>query len=138
MKRRPLHALLALAVASSFVACDKKPDASANPPAKPAEPAKPGEPAKPAEPAKTTATEPAAAPANVSAISAAYGFAAILPKDVEAFSANYRLHDLWVKLSTSNWSKTLLNMPGLKDDAKFQDMLAQWNSPMGMKGRDIF
>lgn len=138
MKRRPLHALLALAVASSFVACDKKPDASANPPAKPAEPAKPGEPAKPAEPAKTTATEPAAAPANVSAISAAYGFAAILPKDVEAFSANYRLHDLWVKLSTSNWSKTLLNMPGLKDDAKIQDMLGQWNSPMGMKGRDIF
>ena len=138
MKRRPLHALLALAVASSFVACDKKPDASTNPPTKPAEPAKPGEPAKPAEPAKTTATEPAAAPANVSAISAAYGFAAILPKDVEAFSANYRLHDLWVKLSTSNWSKTLLNMPGLKDDAKIQDMLGQWNSPMGMKGRDIF
>ena len=143
MKRRPIHALLALAVASSFVACDKKADTATNPPAKPAEPAKPGEPAKPAEPAKptetpkTVATAPAAAPANVSAISATYGFAAVLPKDVEAFSTHFRLHDLWVKLSGSNWSKTLLNMPGLKDDAKFQEMLQQWNSPMAAKGKDI-
>jgi len=164
MKRRPLHALLALAVASSFIACDKKPEPSANPPAKPAEPTKPaepakpgepGEPAKPSEPAKpaeppkstgapkpaeapkTTSTEPAAAPANVSAISATYGFAAMLPNDVEAFSSHYRLHELWVKLSNSNWAKTLLNLPGLKDEAKIKEMIANWNSPQALKGREI-
>ncbi len=149
MKRRPLHTLLALALATSFVACDKKPEQSAKPPAepdkstagapaKPAEPAKATDPAKPAEPPKTTAKEPAAAPANLSAISATYGFAAMLPKDVEGFSVNYRMHDLWVKLSGSNWAKTLLNMPGLKDDPKFQQTIQQWNSPEAEKGKVIF
>ena len=146
MKRRPLHTLLALALATSFAACDKKPDPAAKPPAepdkaapgKPAEPAKTTEPGKPAEPPKTTTTQPAAGPANVSAISATYGFAAMLPKDVEGFSVNYRLHDLWVKLAGSNWAKTLLNIPGLKDDPKFQQAIQQWNSPQAEKGKEIF
>lgn len=143
MKRRPLHTLLALALATSFVACDKKPDPTAKPPADPAkstpaEPVKTTEPGKPVEPPKTTATEPAATPAKVSAISATYGFAAMLPKDVEGFSVNYRLHDLWVKLAGSNWAKTLLNIPGLKDDPKFQEAIQKWNSPEAEKGKAIF
>jgi hypothetical protein len=148
MKRRPLHALLALTVATSFVACDKKSaDQPATPPTgtSPAASA-PAEPAKPAEAAKTAAKEtappaapaaPAAAPANVSAISGSYGLAAMLPKDVEGFSENYRLHDLWVKLSESNWAKTLVNLPALKGDPKFQEVLQKWNSPQAAKAKEL-
>ncbi len=153
MKRRPIHALLALAIATSFVACDKKPDQTSNPPAKPdtgtsatPAPAKTTDAGKPAEPAKTpeatlttktTISEGSQPSADVSAISAAYGFAAVLPKDVEAFSTHFRLHELWVKLSESNWAKTLLNLPGLKDDPKIKELLEQWNSPVAAKGKDI-
>ena len=137
MKRRPIQALLtsaaALLIATSFSACEKK---SAD---QPAPPAVPGEPAKTVEKVKE-AVSVAVAPAvaDVVAISGGYGIAAMLPKDVEGFSVNYRLHDLWVKLSESNWAKTLMNLPALKKEAKFQQSIAQWNSPQAAKGREIF
>src|SRR5205823_1281553 len=80
----------------------------------------------------------AAAPSNVSAIRDTYGIAAMLPKDVEGFGANYRLHDLWVKLSESNWAKTFINLPALKDTPRFKEMLQQWNSPQAAKMKDLF
>ena len=137
MKRRPIQALLssaaALVIATAFTACDKK---SADQPAPPsgATPAAPGEPAKAIEKVKS-AVAPAAV--DVAAISGAYGIAAMLPKDVEGFGVNYRLHDLWVKLSESNWAKTFINLPILKKEPKFQQSLQQWNSPQAMKGREI-
>ncbi len=155
MKRRLIHSLLsstaAFAVATSFVACEKKTaDQPATPPAgntaapaapgKAGEPAKTTEPAKAPEPAKGTAAapaQPAAAPASVAAIRETYGIAATLTNDVEAFSANYRLHDLWVKLSGSNWAKTLISLPALKDEPKFQQMLQQWKSPQAEKAKEI-
>lgn len=143
MKRRSIHALLssaaALIVATSFTACDKKKaDQPAPPSTTPATPAAPGQPAKAVDTVKEAA-KPAAAPviADVAAISGAYGFAAMLPKDVEGFGVNYRLHDLWVKLSESNWAKTLVNLPALKNEPKFQQMLQQWNSPQAAKGKEI-
>jgi hypothetical protein len=139
MKRRPLHTLLAsvttLAIATAFVACDKKPaDQTTTPPA-----GNSAEPAKPADAAKAVVKEVVAAlaPANVAAIRDSYGIAALLTKDVEAFGSNYKLHDLWVKLSKSNWAKTLINLPVLKDEPKFQQLLDQWNSPQMAKGKDI-
>lgn len=141
MKRRPIQALLtsaaALVIATSFTACEKK---SADQPTPPTgtTPAAPGEPAKAIEKVKaavTTAIAPAAV--DVAAISSAYGIAAMLPKDVEGFGVNYRMHDLWVKLSDSNWAKTLINLPIMKKEPKFQQSLQQWNSPQAMKGREV-
>ena len=144
MKRRPIHALLssaaALIIATSFTACDKKSADQAAPPsgANPAAPAAPGQPAKSVDAVKA-AVKDAAAPviADVMAISGAYGFAAMLPKDVEGFGVNYRLHDLWVKLSGSNWAKTFINLPALKNEPKFQQALQQWSSPQAAKGKEI-
>ena len=131
MKRRPLHTLLALTVATSFVACDKKSaDQSGTPPV-----GNPSAPASPAAVLKEAAA--AAAPASLAAIRDTYGFAAMLPKDVEGFSESYRLHDLWVNLSESNWAKTFLSLPALKDEPKFQQMLQQWNSPQAAKAKEI-
>ena len=141
MKRRPLHAIfasaIALAVAASFVACDKKTaDQPATPPAGTSAAAAAAAPAKPAETAKQ-APQIATAPADVAAIRGAYGIAAMLPKDVEAFSVSYRLHDLWVKLSDSNWAKTLINLPALKAEPQFQMFLQQWNSPQAAKAKEL-
>lgn len=148
MKRRPLHSLLssvaALAIATSFAACDRKAaDQTPPPTGTPAAPALPGDPAKAVETVKNVknvvkdAVASTSAAVDVAAISSAYGFAAMLPNDVEGFSVNYRLHDLWVKLSESNWAKTLMNLPALKDEPKFQEMIQQWNSPQALKGREI-
>ncbi|MEO6789153.1 MAG: hypothetical protein ABI318_23770 [Chthoniobacteraceae bacterium] len=145
MKRRTLHALLtpaaALAIATSFVACDKKrADQPATPPGETsAAPSTPGTaaPAKSAEPTKES-PKAAAAPSNVSAIRETYGIAAMLPKDVEAFAVYYRMHDLWTKLSESNWAKTLINLPALKAEPKFQQFLQQWNSPQAAKAKELF
>ena len=143
MKRRSLHALLssaaALVTATSFVACDKKSaDQPAPPPGTP--PAAPGAPAAPGKALESVkaAVKEVVASADVSAISAAYGFAAVLPKDVEGFSESYRLHDLWVKLSESNWAKTLVNLPALKAEPQFQEMRKQWDSPQVAKGKEVF
>ena len=144
MKRRPIHALLssaaALIIATSFTACDKKSADQTAPPSgtNPAAPAAPGQPAKSVD-AMKAAVKDAAAPviADVMAISGAYGFAAMLPKDVEGFGVNYRLHDLWVKLSGSNWAKTFINLPALKNEPKFQQALQQWSSPQAAKGKEI-
>jgi hypothetical protein len=144
MKRRPLHRLFAsaaaLVVATSFVACDKKStDQPATPPsgnsAAPSAVAAPSAPAKPAEVAKEAPQT--AAPASVAATGDTYGIASQLPKDVEAFSVSYRLHDLWVKLSESNWAKTLVNLPALKDEPQFQMFLQQWNSPQAAKAKEV-
>jgi hypothetical protein len=139
MKRRHLHALLApivtLAIATSFVACDKK---QADQPAKPSVP--PGETAaKVADTVKSAVKEAVApaAPSDIAAIRAAYGIASQLPKDVEAFSVSLRLHDLWANLSNSNWAKTLVNLPALKGEPKFQEFLQQWNSPQAEKVKEI-
>ena len=146
MKRRPIHSLLssvaALAIATSFAACDRK-TAEQTPPqpnGTPAAPALPGDPAKAVETVKNAVKEAvasASAAVDVAAISSAYGFAAMLPNDVEGFSVHYRLHDLWVKLSESNWAKTFINLPALKSEPKFQEAIQQWNSPQALKGREI-
>ena len=146
MKRRTFHALVAsatsLVISTSFVACDKKAaDQPATPPA--ANPAStPTDPGTPAEPAKSVAKEAPKAAAsatvpNVAAIRDTYGVVAMLPKDIEGFSDNYQLHSLWVKLSQSNWAKTLLNMPALKNEPQFQQMLQQWNSPQAAQAKDV-
>src|SRR5258708_7893529 len=141
MKRRHLHALLAplvtLAVATSFVACDKK---TADQPGKP--PTPPGEtptaPGKIAETVKGVVKEAVASPADIASIRAAYGVASQLPKDVEAFSVNLRLHDLWVKLSNSNWATALVNLPALKEEPKFQDFLQKWRTaPEAQKAKEV-
>lgn len=77
------------------------------------------------------------AQADVAALKSVYGFAARLPKDVESFSANYRLHDLWTKLANSKWASTLLSLPPIKEDREIQGLIAQWNSPQGTQIRDI-
>ena len=139
MKRRSLHALFALAVATSFVACDKKAaDAPATPP--PGTPATPTTPGTPGEVVKVAVKEAVAAvmpAADLAGIRSAYGIAAQLPKDVEAFSVNLRLHDLWVKLSTSKWADILIHLPALKEEPKFQEFLQQWNSPQAAKAKEI-
>jgi hypothetical protein len=137
MNRRHLHALLAplvtLAVATSFVACDKK---TADQPAKP--PTTPGEtPATPGWVAETVKGAVTSAPADIASIRGAYGVASQLPKDVEAFSVNLGLHGLWAKLSNSSWAAALVNLPALKEEPKFQQFLQQWNSPQAAKGKEI-
>ena len=127
MKLRRLHTLLApvaaLAVATSFTACDKVDKADKKTTEQPGQP--PTAPADPApQPAKVAAT-PAVPSADITALRAAYGFAARLPKDVEAFSANYRLHDLWEKLSGSKWSATLLGLSVVKENPEHEN--AQFN-----------
>ena len=142
MKRRSLHAIFAstaaLAIAISFVACDKK---TADQPATPqgGTPDAPA-PATTAEKVKAAVKETVAAAlpaADLASIRGAYGIAAQLPKDVEMFSVNLRLHDLWVKLSNSKWAAALVNLPALKEEPKFQEMLQQWNSPQGAKVKEL-
>ena len=142
MKRRSLHAILAstaaLAVAITFVACDKKsadqPAAPQNGTAAPSAPTKAGEIVKNAV---KDAVAPALPAQDLASIRGAYGIAAQLPKDVEAFSVNLRLHDLWVKLSNSKWAAAFINLPALKEEPKFQQFLQQWNSPQAAKAKEI-
>ncbi len=140
MKRRPIHALLtsaaALVIATSFTACDKK---TADQPAPPSgtTPTAPAAPGQAAETVKETVKAIVAPATDVAAISGAYGIAAMLAKDVEGFGVNYRMHDMWVALSESKWAKTFINLPALKNEAKFQQTIQQWNSPQALKGREI-
>ena len=138
MKRRSLHAIFAstaaLAVAATFVACDKK---SVDQPAAPQNgTAAPSSPTKAADAVKN-AVASALPSADIAAIRGAYGIAVQLPKSVEAFSVNLNLHDLWVKLSNSKWAATLINLPALKEEPKFQQFLQQWNSPQAAKAKEI-
>ncbi len=140
MKRRSLHAIFAftaaLAVATTFVACDKKnTDQSASPPGTtPAAPMTAGEKVKSAVKETIAAVAPAA---DLASIRGTYGIAAQLPKDVEAFSINLNLHDLWVKLSSSKWASTFMNLPALREEPKFQEFVQQWNSPQMVKVKDL-
>ena len=138
MKRRSLHAIFAstaaLAVATTFVACDKK---SVDQPAAPQNgTAAPSSPTKAADAVKN-AVASALPSADIAAIRGAYGIAVQLPKSVEAFSVNLNLHELWVKLSSSKWAATLINLPALKEEPKFQQFLQQWNSPQAAKAKEI-
>lgn len=127
MKLRRLHTLFApvaaLAVATSFTACEKPGKKTTEQPGLP-----PSPPADPAPQPAKAAPAPAVPSADIAALRAAYGFAARLPKDIEAFSANYRLHDLWEKLSGSKWSATLLALPVVKETPELQRFLGQWQS----------
>jgi hypothetical protein len=78
---------------------------------------------------------PAAAAADVAKIASAYGFVARLPKDVEGFGANYRLHDLWTGLANSKWAATFLDLPPVKQNPDFTRMREQWNSEQGQQAR---
>jgi len=136
MKRRHLLTRLApvaiLTVATSLVGCEKKPEtpkteSSAQPAAKPAERA-----------VVPAATVLAAAGSDTAAFRDTYGLAAKLPQDVEAFSANYRLGELWDKFSNSNWAATFLNLPAVKSDPKFGDFLEQWRTaPQAQMARKL-
>ena len=139
MKLRLLHAFLAsitaLAVFTALLGCDKKTtDQPENTP--------PGQTTQPVKPAETkgltTTSAPAVAPAEISVLKDTYGFAARLPMDVEAFSAFYRLHDLWENLSGSKWAAALLDLPAVKENKEFQDAIARWKTEPGVaKAKDI-
>lgn len=127
MKRCHLPALLApvasIIVATSFVACEKKTEKSQT---------------EQAAPPSTKSTDSTAAAIDIAALRETYGLAARLPRDVEAFSSSFRLHELWVKLSSSNWSTTFLNLPLLKSDPKFQMFIQQWNTaPQAQMVRNV-
>ncbi len=117
----------------TFTACDNK---SAKPEEKSPEPGKSADTAKPAAAPKPVA--PLAPAADVSKIAGAYGFVAKLPRNVDGFSANYRMHDLWVSLVNSKWAAALLELPPVKSDPGFAKVRDQWNSPEGMQGREVF
>lgn len=149
MKRRPLHSIFARAtalfVAAAFTACDKAPEKPNAPQPEPARPAAekvteatkpvPANPA-PAQPAAEVA-KPAAQAADIAKIASSYGFASRLPKDVEGFSAIYRLHDIWVSFSNSKWATTLLELEPVKKDPKIQNSIKQWSTPEAQKGKDL-
>ncbi|MEK0448093.1 MAG: hypothetical protein RL088_361 [Verrucomicrobiota bacterium] len=140
-----LMPVTALAVSWSFIACDKPAEKPANPapeqPSKPAEPAKPADSAKPAaeasKPAAATPTPaaPAAPAADIAKLREIYGFAARLPKDVEMFSGNYRMLDVWSSVANSKWAATVIDLLGKQPEG--QRMTEQWNSPQAKQGRDI-
>ncbi len=140
MKRLRLKSLLApasvLIVAASFVACEKTPDKPAQPQT---EATKPGEAAKSAEPAKApeAATSIVAPAGDMAKMAGQYGFAAMLPKDVDGFSSLYRLHDMWTAFANSKWAAELMAMEPIKQNPQFQQMLQQWNSPQGEKTRSL-
>lgn len=150
MKRRPLHLLLApvtaFFVAAAFVACDKAPEKTSDAP-KPEAPKPaaekiaeapklaPAQPA-PAQPG-ADAAKPVASVADIVKIAPTYGFVARLPKDVEAFSAIYRLHDIWVSISNSKWAATLLDLEPVKQNPDIQNSIKQWNSPEAQKVKGI-
>src|SRR5689334_20126514 len=129
-----LTTITAAAVAAfSFAACDKPADKPADSqPAQPGAPGKASDPAKPGEPAKAAAAvAPAIAAADVAKISGTYGFVAKLPKSVEAFSASYRLHDLWLSVANSKWAAALLEIPEVKSSKEYAQLQEGWNSPQG-------
>ena len=144
MKRRRLllPTFLAATLGLTFTACEKKPTDTPKPPqaggtAAPA-PATPGAAPSAASPTTPAPQPVAAAPAtaaDVAKISATYGFVGKLPKDVEGFSASYRLHDLWTGLANSKWAATLLELPPIKANPDFAKIQEQWKSEQGQIGR---
>lgn len=134
---KALIPVTALAVSWSFVACEKPADKPAEPPKAPAteQPAKAADSAKPAEtPVKAVAAVTPSA--NVANLSATYGFAARLPKDVEMFSDSYRLHELWASVAKSKWAATLVDL--LKKEPEANQMLERWNTDPGIqKGKEM-
>ncbi|MBA3602098.1 MAG: hypothetical protein H0W50_00265 [Parachlamydiaceae bacterium] len=66
-----------------------------------------------------------------------YGFVSKLPNDVEAFSADFQTHDLWVKLANSNWAAELLSLEFVKSEPKIQLFTQLWNSTEGKRLREI-
>jgi hypothetical protein len=144
MKSSQLLAVItAFGVATSLVSCEKKaPEQPPKPPAAPpistTEPPKPADTAKTAAPAPAPAPTPAARPADIAGLKDSYGFASRLPMVVEGFSDNYRLHDLWVKLSGSKWAAKLLALPAVKETPQAQDMIQKWNTlPQAQMGKTM-
>lgn len=122
------NGFLALATLG-LVACDKpaapEPKADAPPAAKPEATSKPA-----ATPAASTAE---AGKEDIAKIAASYGFLARLPKDTDNFSAMYRMHDLWMKLSNSKFTAAILDLPFLKADQSFQDFQEKWRTDPSMQ-----
>lgn len=75
--------------------------------------------------------------ADVAALRAAYGFVARLPKDVEGFSANYRISETLSGIANSKWATTLMSLPFIKDEPDFKRMTTQWNSPQAVQVRGV-
>ncbi len=140
MKRLRLNLLLApataLIVASSFVACEKTPDKPARPQT---EATKPDQTANTPEPTKTAeATTTILAPAGDTAkIAGQYGFVAMLPKDVDGFTALYNLREVWTAFAKSKWAAEFMALEPIKQNPQFQQALQQWNSPQGEKTRSL-
>ena len=135
-----LMPVTALAVSWSFVACDKPADPAKQPATE--QPPKPGDPSKPVETPKAAVEKAAAAvvtavtpAADMAKLRDAYGFAARLPKDVETFSATYRLHDLWVSISNSKWASAAIDL--IKKQPDGERMLMQWNDPGAQKPKEF-
>jgi hypothetical protein len=133
--------ITAAAVAAlTFSACEKTPDKpKESQPAQPAAPGSPAEPAKPGEPAKpaVSAPAPAVSPSEIAKLGGTYGFVAKLPKDVEGFSASYRMHDMWLAIANSKWAAALFEIPQIKDAPQFAQMREGWNSPQAAQVKDI-
>ncbi len=89
--------------------------------------------------ADTTVQQVMAAPVNENATINLdyYGFVSKLPNDVEAFSADFQTHDLWVKLANSNWAAELLSLEFVKSEPKIQLLTQLWNSTEGKRLREI-
>ncbi len=74
---------------------------------------------------------------DVAALRAAYGIVARLPKDVEGFSANYRITETLTGIANSKWATTLMSLPPIQEEAEFKQMITQWNSPQGVQVRGV-
>ncbi len=141
MKRFRLTSLIApataLVVASSFIACEKTSDKPAQQPQ--ADAAKVAEATKAPEVAKVIeAVKAVVAPASDAAkLAGQYGFAAMLPRDVDGFATYYHLHEMWAALANSKWAAELMAMQPIKENPQVQQALQQWKSPQGEKGREL-
>lgn len=65
-----------------------------------------------------------------------YGFAAMLNKNVEAFSSGYQLQKVWAAISNSKWANGVLSLKELKQNPEFMEMVSQWKSSMGGQIRE--
>jgi len=66
---------------------------------------------------------------DTASLRSTYGFAAHLPKDVEGFAANYHVRDLVQGFASSKWFDTFSNLPPIKEDRGFQQMMKGLHSP---------
>lgn len=142
MKRSRLLLSTFTALGLFFTGCEKKPVDAPKPPqgseaSSTAPAATPGNASKSAPAAAAPAPAPAASAADVAKLGSTFGFVGLLPKDVEAFSASYRMHDLWAGLANSKWAATLLELPPVKENPDFQKLRLQWNSEQGQQAREL-